>query len=105
MSNGERSAACRNCGRLREESALDATRWCESCRAVVIHRASLWGRALGLLIASLLGAWIFLAIDPEIIPVVVWLVLIAATYVFVSKLVRRIAFEIIRGRGVPPAEH
>lgn len=104
MTPDDRSVACRNCGRLFADDALDAKRWCEECRAVVIRRARLWGRAAGLLAALLLGAWIVLAIDPELIPVVLWMVLIGATYVFVSTLVRRIAFEIIRGRGVPPPE-
>lgn len=32
----------------------------------------------------------------------IYFVMIAAAYFFVFKLAQRVAFEVIRGRGVPP---
>lgn len=69
------------------------------CRAVVIRRATWWGRAAGVISAIILGTWILLAIRPEQF-LVVWLVLVALVYLFVSTLVRRVAFAVIRERGV-----
>jgi hypothetical protein len=97
-----RTLPCRNCGRDFPEQDLDDKRWCESCRSEVVRRATRWGRAVALLSALLLGLWIALGIGPSERFLVVWMVLVAATYVFMSKLVRRVAFEIIRSRGVPP---
>lgn len=99
-----RTLPCRNCGRDTPEQSLDDKRWCESCRSEVVRRATRWGRGVALLSALLLGIWIAYGIGPSERFLIVWMVLVAATYVFVSKLVRRVAFEIIRGRGVPPVE-
>lgn len=83
---------------------MDNRHWCESCRRQVIRRAMLWGHGIALSTTLLLGAWIVFNISPERTPVVIWLVLLAMTYFFILKFVRRIAFEIVRGRGVPPME-
>jgi hypothetical protein len=98
-----RTAECRNCGRERPSDELDRLRWCNSCRHVVIRRSSRWARLAALLATAALGAWIVLVVQPTRI-VVVWMALLAATYLVVSRFGQRIAFEIIRARGVPPEE-
>ena len=46
---------------------------------------------------------IVLLVSPTLrIPVVVWVVVAGAIYFVTFRVVRRVAFEVIRGRGVPP---
>jgi hypothetical protein len=101
----DRELSCANCGRLRPEAELDRLRWCTSCRAVVIRRANLWAHSLGAIAALAAALWIFAGIGPSPrFPFVIWLVLIVAVYYFLMKIVRRIAFEVIRTRGVTPED-
>lgn len=80
-------------------------RWCQSCRQVVIRHANLWARGLGLLAGLATALWVVLGIGPSPrFPLVLWLVLIVAVYYFTMKIVRRIAFEVIRARGVRPVD-
>ncbi len=105
MSPRDRTLPCSNCGRLYADEELDRLRWCSSCRQVVIRRANLWARGAGLLAGLAAAAWVVFGIGPSPrFPLVLWLVLIVAVYYFTMKIIRRIAFEIIRSRGVPPAE-
>lgn len=99
-----RELQCRNCGRPRPAEALDRLRWCESCRRVVVRRATLVGRLAGIAAALALIAWIALVIGPSSRFLMGWLVLVAAVYFFVYKLTQRVAFELIRARGVSPEE-
>ena len=95
-------APCRNCRRPREATSLDQFGWCERCRGVVIRRATLAARlvaALGLAIAAYL---VFSEIDPGPRSLIVWLVLLVAMYGLLYKVTQRVAFEMIRSRGVAP---
>jgi hypothetical protein len=97
--------ACRNCGRTYPSDRLDRLRWCDLCRAVVVRRATIVGRLTGLVAAIGLMAWIIVVIGPSPRFIIAWGILLAAIYFFVYKLTQRVAFEIIRGRGVrPPAD-
>ena len=102
----DRQLACRNCGRSYTLDELDRARWCERCRAVVIRRATILGRALGLVASLALLAWILTAVGASPRFLVAWGILVFAVYFFVYKVTQRVAFEIIRGIGVrrPPAE-
>jgi len=100
--SADRPASCRNCGR--PSSRLDRQRWCERCRREVVRRATRVGRIAGTVGALLLAAWIFAVVGPTPRFLMGWLVLIAVVFVFVYKLTQRVAFEVIRGRGVPPPE-
>jgi hypothetical protein len=102
----DRQIACRNCGRTYGADQLDRARWCERCREVVIRRATLLGRALGLIAALALLAWVLTTIGSAPRFLVAWGILLAAVYFFVYKVTQRVAFEIIRGVGVrrPPAD-
>jgi hypothetical protein len=99
----DRSATCRNCGR--PATRLDRQRWCDRCRREVVRRASRVARVVAIVAALLLMGWIVLVIGPTPRFLMGWLVLIAAVYFFVYKLTQRVAFEVVRGRGVhPPKE-
>jgi len=76
--------------------------WCSDCRGVVIKRSTLIARLAGFLSAGALWAYIFLLVGTSPRFLMVYLVMIAAAYFFVYKLTQRVAFEVIRGRGVPP---
>lgn len=81
---------------------LDPNDWCDECRKQVVRRATLVGRLTGVLAAVAAAAVLFatVEIDPRFLAG--WLVLVAAVHLFVYRLVRRVAFEYIRARGVPP---
>lgn len=102
MSDAPSSAACANCSAVHPLEELDARGWCTACRTEVIARARRVAIAAGLLagLATLVGV---VLLTPSLrIPVVVWVVVAAAVYFVVFRIVRRVAFEIIRGRGVTP---
>lgn len=106
MMDPDRELTCRNCERRFPADEMDRLRWCDRCRAVVVRRATLVGRAVGLIAALALLAWILTAIGAAPRFLVAWAILLAAVYFFVYKLTQRVAFEIIRSIGVrpPPAE-
>jgi DNA-directed RNA polymerase subunit RPC12/RpoP len=93
---------CRNCGRDFPGTRLDRRMWCPDCRKEVIRRATTIARLAGLVAALGLAAWIFTMLGPSPRFLVVYLVMIVAAYFFLYKMTQRVAFEIIRGRGVPP---
>lgn len=90
---------CRSCGAEREAAALDAQGWCGDCRAVVVRRATWVARAAGLAAALLVATLVAVLVAPTRF-LIFWLALIVGSYVFVVKLVRRMAFEVIHARGL-----
>lgn len=104
MRQADRTLACRNCGRTYPGDRLDRHRWCERCRLEVVRRATLVARLIGIVGALALTIWVLASFGTASRFLAAWLALIAATYFFLYKLSRRIAFEVIRGRGVPPPE-
>jgi len=95
---------CRNCGREFPGTRLDRRMWCPDCRAVVIRRATWVGQAVGLLTALVLGIWIYTMVGSSPRFLVAYVVMVVAAYFFLFKLTQRVAFELIRARGVPPPE-
>ncbi len=83
---------------------MDRYRWCNGCRAVVIRRATLAARIIGALALAAAATWVFAVVAPGPRSLIVWLVLLGAVYFIVYKITQRVAFEIIRSRGVPPPE-
>jgi DNA-directed RNA polymerase subunit RPC12/RpoP len=100
----ENDYACRNCGRQFPATQLDRRMWCTECRREVIRRATWVARLVGLVAAAALAFWIFTLVGTSPRFLMVYLVMIAAAYFFLFKLTQRVAFEVIRGRGVPPPE-
>jgi DNA-directed RNA polymerase subunit RPC12/RpoP len=98
----ESAYPCRNCGREFPGARLDRRMWCPDCRKEVIRRATRIGQAVGIVSALALMAWIFSLVGPSPRFMMVYLIMIVAAYFFLFKLTQRVAFEIIRGRGVPP---
>jgi hypothetical protein len=78
-------------------------RWCPACRQQVVRRSARWARAIAILATLGVGLWIALTIRPTRF-MVVWMAILIAIYVLVSRIVQRVAFEIIRARGVPAPE-
>lgn len=95
---------CGNCRREREAGDLDALGWCSDCRHEVVRRATLVAHLLGGLGAVVVGLWVVTVIQPGARFMLVWVVLVGLTYFVLYKLARRVAFEVIRSRGVPPPE-
>jgi apolipoprotein N-acyltransferase len=102
--DSDRVLACRNCGREYPSSRLDRQRWCDRCRREVVRRATRVGRLAGLLGALALIGWLAVSLGSAPRFLVGWAVLVAAVYFFLYKLTQRVAFEVIRSRGVPPPE-
>lgn len=98
------TATCRNCGQLRPAERLDRVRWCDRCRREVVRRATVAARLVAIAGSLLLIGWILAFVGPSSRFLMGWLVLIAGVYFFVYKLTQRVAFEIIRSRGVPPPD-
>jgi hypothetical protein len=98
----DRELECRNCGQIHPGDRLDRHRWCDACRTLVVARATVVGRIVGIVGALLLMIWIVATIGTSPRFLIAWVALVAATYYFLYTLARRVAFEVIRGRGVPP---
>ncbi|CAN5687129.1 hypothetical protein BH23GEM8_BH23GEM8_04170 [soil metagenome] len=102
MRPAEREADCRNCGRSFGGDQVDRHRWCEECRTELVRRATLTARITAVVGAILLIVWILLTVGTAPRFIVGWLALVVAAYYFLFTLTRRVAFEVIRGRGVTP---
>ena len=105
MTGDAETVACRNCGRRVSRSSVDHGGWCPACRKEVVRRATLVARIVGMLGGLLVGLWVATVARPDSRLLMLWLLLIAAIYFLLYKLARRVAFEVIRSRGVrAPAE-
>lgn len=104
MRQDDRVVECRNCRRSYPIGRLDRQRWCEACRAVVIRKATVVGRIVGIVGALLVITWVVATVGTAPRFLVGWIALVVATYFFLYTLTRRVAFEVIRGRGVPPPQ-
>lgn len=67
----------------------------------MVQRASRWGRGLALLLTLALGVWIAAAIQPSTRFLVGWMAILALAYAVLLRIVRRVAFEVIRARSIP----
>ena len=102
MNASESESRCANCRRSSPASALDADGWCEGCRKVVIRRATIAARAVAL-VAVLLSGWLlFAVIQPGARSLILWILVLAGVCFVLYRLTRRVAFELVRARGVPP---
>jgi hypothetical protein len=104
VSETQDAATCRNCRQPRDATTLDRFGWCPRCRAVVIRRATLAARVVAALGLAGAAYWVFAAIDPGPRSLIVWLILLVALYAVLYKVTQRVAFEVVRSRGVRPPE-
>ena len=104
MTSGEETATCANCGREWPAASFDPAGWCAQCRREVVRRATVIAHALAGVAAVIAGLWVIAMVRPGPRFVVVWLVLVGLVYFVLYKLARRVAFEVIRSRGVRPPE-
>lgn len=95
-------ATCHNCRRPREATSLDQFGWCERCRRVVIRRATLAARVVAALGLGIGAFFVFSEVDPGPRSLILWLVLLLALYALLYKVTQRVAFEVVRSRGVAP---
>lgn len=95
------SAQCRNCDQPASPDDLDRFRWCEACLRELLRRSAWSARGIAVVVTLGLALWIALAVGPSQRFLVAWMAILAAIYFFVSRLSRRIAFDVIRGIGVP----
>jgi hypothetical protein len=102
ISKVEPSIACRNCGRLFPATKLDQSLWCADCRRVVIRRAYITARISAMTMALGMIAWLYYFSGPEPRFLLLYMLMCVSGYYFTFKLVHRVAFEIIRARGVKP---
>ena len=102
LSLGDTPHPCRNCGREWLPSELDRRFWCPDCRAVVVRRSALIARVTALTVALGLTFWIYTLVGSRPQFMMIYIVMVVLAYFFVRRLTQRVAFEIIRARGVTP---
>ena len=98
----ENDYACRNCGRVFPVSKLDRRMWCPDCRGEVIRRARLFARIAAISFSGGLAIYIFTQIGTSPRFMTAYLIMVAAAYFLTLKLTQRLAFDLIREKGVPP---
>jgi hypothetical protein len=104
VSTAEAASPCRNCGRMRPPGELTGG-WCAECRAEVVRRATLPARISAAAFAALLMVLLVWLGALESRFLVLWLALSALAAFAAYKVARRVAFEVVRARGVtPPSE-
>jgi hypothetical protein len=59
-----------------------------------------WGRGVALVLTLVLVVWIGVTIAPTTRFLVAWIAIVVATYFVIFRIARRVAFEVIRARGV-----
>lgn len=102
MKDPARAVACRNCHRAYPAHRLDRYRWCDACRREVVRRATRAARVIAGVGSFVLAVWVALSIGSNSRFLIGWVVLVVAVWFVLYKLSQRVAFEVIRGRGVPP---
>ena len=71
---------------------------------MVIRRATLAGWVVAAVVALLAAVLVFALLRPGPRFLIVWLLLIAGAAGLAFKVTQRVAFEVVRSRGVPPPE-
>jgi uncharacterized membrane protein len=102
LSTPQPGAACVNCRRGGDDAKLDTGGWCAACRAETVRRAELPAR-LATGVAGLLIVWLlfhFGALTSRF--VVLWIALGVLIGFGAYKVARRVAFDLIRDKGVTP---
>lgn len=101
MTTAPDAFVCRNCGRRRVGEAPDPAGWCHACRAVVVRRS----RRAAVLAAALVAAvalWLLATTGALASPFMAgWAGLSAVLAFLAYKVGRRVAFDVVRARGVP----
>ena len=99
---GDSRLPCRNCGREHKPAALDRRLWCPDCRGEVVRRSAIVARITAFVFALGLAFWIYTLVGSAPRFLIIFVAMVVAAYFFVYKLTQRVAFEVIRSRGVPP---
>ena len=90
---------CHNCRELNVNTDLDKEGWCQKCRAVIVRRSALVARIVAALVLAAAAFWVFSAQNLSRF-LILWLVMLLGIYALVYKITQRVAFEVIRDRGV-----
>lgn len=98
---------CRSCQRAYPADDLDRYLWCPSCRRSLGRRAAIWGRAVGLLSAALVGLYVAAVISPSRRYLTLYAAILILTYYLTGRIGRALAQGFYRARnrapGVGPA--
>ncbi|MDB4951622.1 MAG: hypothetical protein JWM27_4271 [Gemmatimonadetes bacterium] len=100
MSSVEPGFDCRSCGRRRTGEKPDAGGWCTACRAEVVRRATTPARLATGAFAALEVALLVWAGAFSSRFLVMWVAVAALLGFAAFKVARRVAFEVVRSRGV-----
>jgi hypothetical protein len=99
---GEPTFVCPNCGRTRVGETPDPAGWCAACRGEVVRRATRMARVAAVLAAALAALVLGWTGAFSSLFMVGWLALAALVVYGVFKVARRVAFDVVRSRGVTP---
>ena len=83
-------------GTLSVFDEMDRLLWCESCRETARQKAATWGWGSGILLAGLLAAWIWLAVQPSQLIVGGWIATVVAALWIGSRVAKEIAYGVLR---------
>jgi hypothetical protein len=101
---------CVRCLEVKEKREFDRLLWCEDCRALARERAGRWGWTGGVLIAATVAAYIWFVVQPSSQILQLWAAVLVATLWLGAKVVKEIAYGIMRfenrraAEAVPPSD-
>ncbi len=89
---------CQRCQEPKDRTDLDRLGWCEDCRNQAKAKAARLGWIGGTAIAALVSGYIWLTVQPTDLIPRLWLVIPIAVLWLGARLVREIAYGVIRYR-------
>jgi len=97
-------ATCVRCLEKKDVEEMDRLLWCQECRELARHRASIWGWWAGGVFAALLAIWIWLVIKPSDLIISGWVATVVAAFWISSRVAREVAYGIFRFNNRKAAE-
>lgn len=92
------AATCVRCLEVKDTAELDRLFWCQRCQERARRRAARWGWGVGALVAAGLAAWVYLVVQPVLLPGG-WIGILAAALYLAHRIVREGVYGAMRLRN------
>lgn len=100
VSPADEPKVCGNCGRSYPTKEIDGAGWCVRCRAELVRRSGMVARLVAFVFTLGLATVIYSRTSGSNF-LMMYVVAVFATYFLVARITQRVAFEVLRARGVP----
>lgn len=103
MSNPtDQRRTCANCGHDHPATDVDVAGWCQRCRARLVRRSRLVARLVAFLFTLVMALLIYGQTRGDSGFLLGYVIFVVVSYFLVARITQRVAFEMLRARGVSP---